>query len=514
MLFACTAPGSLLAQTATRVAVTDTLILEGRADNQNGSDDDDNYGAITNRLNLSANAGELRLTSRIDVFGFVKAPNDRYRSLASLERLSAAWGRAGFTVELGDFYRQLGRGISLSLRKIDEAGVDVALRGGVLGYQNDIFGLSAFGGLTNPVNVDGVNQQAVRDTHDIVAGGEVSVRPLSRLQITAFGAWVRPEVSRWDELPDFLAEDPEFSRDERVDNTGSFGVSVNMPGLTDWLSIYLEGDYQIRDELEASEHGQAAYATFDLSAGYSNLLLEGVMLEDFAVLGSGNSALNNNRFRYGQPPTLERIDQEVLNNEDVVGGRVRWEQWFPAPDITLHLNAMMRMNDRGEDAEIRQLHGYGGVERVYNAGASRISAAGGYRDEAQTRADTEGPFKQMKHIEFDWVQSIGAGYSSHITSNVELRTLAEADYIRGSTFVGVEKNGLGALTFELGYDTQNQQDSVANLFYAGIVKWEINDRFQLSATGGTQRGGLKCINGVCREYPGFAGGRIELVTRF
>ena len=31
---------------------------------------------------------------------------------------------------------------------------------------------------------------------------------------------------------------------------------------------------------------------------------------------------------------------------------------------------------------------------------------------------------------------------------------------------------------------------------------------------GTQRGGLKCVNGVCRTFPPFAGARAELVIRY
>ncbi|MFT6399266.1 MAG: hypothetical protein ACJAYU_004031, partial [Bradymonadia bacterium] len=34
------------------------------------------------------------------------------------------------------------------------------------------------------------------------------------------------------------------------------------------------------------------------------------------------------------------------------------------------------------------------------------------------------------------------------------------------------------------------------------------------ATVGTQRGGIKCINGVCREYPAFAGGQLVAVGRW
>jgi hypothetical protein len=34
------------------------------------------------------------------------------------------------------------------------------------------------------------------------------------------------------------------------------------------------------------------------------------------------------------------------------------------------------------------------------------------------------------------------------------------------------------------------------------------------AVAGSQRGGIKCVAGICREYPAFTGVRAEVVTRF
>ena len=79
--------------------------------------------------------------------------------------------------------------------------------------------------------------------------------------------------------------------------------------------------------------------------------------------------------------------------------------------------------------------------------------------------------------------------------------------------IGVEKSGTAALTIEIGYDTQDPTEGVSNMFLAAILSWEINEMFRLRAIAGTQRGGIKCIAGVCRDFPEFAGARAELVTR-
>ena len=172
---------------------------------------------------------------------------------------------------------------------------------------------------------------------------------------------------------------------------------------------------------------------------------------------------------------------------------------------------------------VRQLHGFTGFEYEFNDGASRLFGSTGYRDEKQQKDPSMDPcspptyqyqeLKTMFHAEFDYLHAIGEDLALHIVSNNEFRTLEENRYERGSTLIGVEKAGTAALTVEVGYDTQDTSAGVANLFLAAILSWDINDVFRLRATAGTQRGGIKCIAGVCRDYPEFAGAKAELVTR-
>ena len=35
----------------------------------------------------------------------------------------------------------------------------------------------------------------------------------------------------------------------------------------------------------------------------------------------------------------------------------------------------------------------------------------------------------------------------------------------------------------------------------------------LRATVGNQRGGIKCVGGVCRDFPEFSGYRLQLIAR-
>ena len=79
---------------------------------------------------------------------------------------------------------------------------------------------------------------------------------------------------------------------------------------------------------------------------------------------------------------------------------------------------------------------------------------------------------------------------------------------------GINHRTWGGLTFELGYDTQNQSDNIQNYFFAGILVLKYKDWLENRTTVGTQRGGIKCIAGVCRDTPAFSGVKSQLVARF
>ena len=79
--------------------------------------------------------------------------------------------------------------------------------------------------------------------------------------------------------------------------------------------------------------------------------------------------------------------------------------------------------------------------------------------------------------------------------------------------MGLEDQGLGVAAAEVGYDTFDTRQSVRALHLAGIVSWDATEAVTLQATGGSQRGGIKCIDGVCRNFPAFTGGKLDVTLR-
>ena len=113
----------------------------------------------------------------------------------------------------------------------------------------------------------------------------------------------------------------------------------------------------------------------------------------------------------------------------------------------------------------------------------------------------------MLHGYVDWVHALGGGYSLQVNSDTEFRNQTSKEYFKGQTAIGVAKSGLGDAAVEIGYDGDKK-------FYAGLLTWKMSGGWHLKAVAGSRRGGLKCINGLCRIYPEYRGASLELVSRF
>lgn len=474
------------------IGVVDTLTAEARLDNGNGNPGDDDYGNFINRLNLVTNTPTVSISARIDTVLFVDTPTSAYQNDMRVERINVELRLGSTMLIAGDMYKQIGRGIILSLRKVDEVGVDVALRGAEARWSPEGHALSLFSGVINPANLDTVSLFPVRDTGDVLAGATYELSALDGFTFGLNGLYAQPSERLLDTL----------------DYTVSGGATAEAFEVLEGLNFYLEGAIQDRRLAGGNELGTALYLTADYVIGDLTLLLEALRFADFEQKGSRNTALNS-RFDYTIPPTLERIDQEVLSTRDVVGSRLRAELAFFDADLITHANLMVRVADPGQPAEVLNLHGYAGAEYRFDERTSKFALAGGYRDESSHGTQV----KSMIHGELDLTKSFAREFSLHLVSNNELRTLQERRYGRGSTFAGVEWSGHGSFTLEFGYDTQNPSPEVRSVFFAGILALDLIDALRVRLTAGTERGGLKCVAGICREFPPFAGVRSELVFR-
>lgn len=479
------------------LSVTNTLNGEWRDDNRNGIDGDDDYAALINRLNVSSSLGGLTAQMRADGFYFhaldASELSDGFKDDLLLERITLRYKSTSWVLTGGDFYRQLGRGILLSLRKPDEIAVDISIQGGMVEYKTKKHHATLFAGRSNSSNIDSVSQKHIDDVNDVFTGLSYKISPLRALKVEAFGLFVYPRE-------EIL---------EKRSHSLSGGLSVELPAVFEWLSVYVEGDVQSRKIIDEQSQGYAAYGSGNLTFGDLGFVVQGLYLKDIKQEGSRNTALGQ-QFRYNRPPTLERFDQEVLNNSDVIGGSLQSEYYFFDLDLLLQATGTYRINDPGETSENTSLHAHGLVQTYFQDGLTRLALSGGWRDERTL----DEQLKTQLHAEVDYLQSITDALSTHLQVVHQSRTLEAEPYNRGSVLFGLEWAKLGSATFEFGYDTQNTTEGVRNLFYAGILTWNQLDFLEMRLTVGTRRGGIRCIAGICRNFPNFSGVQTTAVMRF
>src|SRR5690606_33409090 len=185
---------------AQSLRVTNTTLLEYRGNNENGVETDDDYGVGLNKLYLDGNVGDTSGHLQIDGVYFTTTPDasilapgqpSGYVSELRLERFRLQHEFEEVTVLGGDTHLQLGRGIALSLRKVDELGLDQALRGGNVIWQGDVARLQAFAGITNIANLDGVTQRHLEDPNDTLVGASATFH-LGPADLSLHGLYLQP----------------------------------------------------------------------------------------------------------------------------------------------------------------------------------------------------------------------------------------------------------------------------------------------------------------------------------
>ena len=499
------APARAQEAAATQLQVTSTTVVEQHTDNQDDATDNDDFGIVVQRLNLGAVSNGLEFTGRLDGVRFWNEPSAAYGSYLELERLGVAWRGESVSLNAGDDYLQVGRGFLLSLRKNDEAGLDVAFRGASFEADTGPIHSRVFYGKSNIANLDALTQRSIADVNDGISGAVITADAGDFGTVGLQTVAVSTRIGE-----DATATDGNFT---------GVGATWDLPAPTAWMSAYVEANLLQRELYGKTKSHPAALLSTNFFVGDATLTVEAVTVEQFGVESTPQPTLEGQKpstveVFYTQTPTLERPDQEVLDANDANALRTRVDYVVGDSGLSVYANALLRQQGQSEPNPTNQVHGYGGWEFGYGDGASHINGSFGARDEQRDGEQVA----TLTHADLDWVQALGGRLSLHANVKAEDWTkgigATENAYIRANAIAGLDLRGIGGVAFEYGHDDEKEGGGRRIDFYAGHINYEISEAFTLRGVGGSQRGGLKCVNGVCREYPSFSGGRLELIARF
>lgn len=565
----------------------------------------DGWGMWYNRLNLQASWGKWTAGVRVDNAWFYRSPYPEAIALDVVEKRPAGGGLSdpqlfrqkfneagaelsnryinwvypakyyvGYTtrdveITAGDFYASLGRGLVLSVRKMDELSSDSTVRGARVTGRVDAgplkLRLTALGGEMNPLRIDEASGRYL--------GVDDSVTP-SWLAATEAGMPRAVET-------DFLARSPSYAPDRlgaaqieiapkgfklgtqasflrRQDPLTSDAVRQADTILTGSQSLevadfdghgdgYLEVAVQSLDdadrdrtssdsELLGGKKGYAVYGAVTLIQHPVTFTFEGKHYRRFFALAANVDTARAREFtqvQYSAPPTTEAfwVDSEFEGfNTCVTGGRLKGDVHLGKDEGVFawvgHYRtwAERALNERCEtsNANLNRVFDVAiGMEITSQKRKSRANATFGARiDEAEEEiALVNGAqtnlYYQETYARYDVIRWLGGPFALQLQGWHRRRHQTvggPADpWFEGQHLTGVDWSPHLSAAVGVEYSTN---PAVPDTYFNGQVTYKITQSSSVSAFVGQRRGSLRCVGGVCRIYPAFEGARLDATVRF
>lgn len=560
----------------TTFSMTSSTTARYRGQNYDLNLFDDDFFAAEQRFDLALQGDELRLEVRVDAFvpfglGRTVSPpvgapielsawaasqaeygciESRVESCyltwdARPERIALRYHHDDWTLDLGDAQLVLGRGVALSFRKVDVVGIDTALRGAHVGFDDGHFRFRLHAGLANPQNQDPITLRIFQDPADVVAAGTVGLTfgPGDAFAVSGHAV----HVSFEEQGRDFFFHASELVYDRSVD---VIGWTFEAPALADGaLALYAEANALRRSIStptpdgglgpERHEFGRGVYASAQLALDDLTLLLEWKDYTNFLV---APSTLEGDPWRiYSAAPLLELDGPQrlrAIGNQR--GGSLRvdyafspgpWQASINASIFGLHENPNLDPWDG-----ILVSHAWLTVQRRQEYGEDptwSASLTAGYREESLLH-DVEGTGRHVGDMDRRIIHgqidaTIGSGEHS-------LELSVDHRYEQEVPFDAVREFQVGGVSATYTYDIhlalaltlrwsdyksgENAQRALRDynfmggMFYPSLeVRWNFDPGTFLKLFLGSTPGGTLCSGGVCREVPPYEGAILQFVAR-
>ncbi len=476
--------------------VTETSIASQHFDaRDNELQQDSGWGGWVNRLDAALRWGKWTAGLRLDSSLYWRRPVDnpnfaslpsyiqtqvttdnetRFRNSLYPAKLWATYSASGVEVTVGDAYVQFGRGLTLSMRKIDELGIDTTVRGAKIEVQKDPFALTLVAGFANPSRVDDATGRAlfasIADPSEPVFGSDrlvgAEIQAGRGLPLTLatrairfsrcapyhygadgnivtnvfddpsgvmFGSCDATDTATW------LHSLPRAPPVLQAKDITMAGQSIEVPTLGGHGSLYLEAAVQQRQFADGLIHpngsGNALYGSFSADAGPITTTLEIKSNRNFYPMAAGvdlTTAPEFNVVAYSFSPPAESptiLDTEFgYFNACVDGGRFRMNAnasndlliygqgiyaYTKTEDVTSLCDAQGHTIASGPaaDSQDRVWDGLGGIEWSFDDNLSHVFASTGVRDD--TKASGEW-FYRERHLEYSIVKYLGGPYSVEV----------------------------------------------------------------------------------------------------
>jgi len=579
-----------------KLDVTETAIVAQRFEAREGEQaENQGYFAFLNRLNAVLGWRKFTLGVRLDSSLYFLRPEDRdfgdrqinqnvridgasrYRNALYPAKLWLSYKDRGIEVTAGDSYVQFGRGLVLSMRKVDELGIDTTLFGGKISFTKDPFGATIIAGLANPARVDEPSGRALfpydvrpRPTgltydpqlplfgSDRIIGAQIQAgRGLPIIGSTHFVRLTKCAPYRFNsdgfavtDLLDapigtcddndrsaWLGSLPPQGPVLRNRETINAGQSFEIPSLWGHGSFYVEAAIQKREAErpnEANTQGNAIYGSLVSTGGPITNTLEVKSYRDFYPLAGGVNASRASAFSniaYSFLPTTEPAIADTMfgfYNACVTGGRDRFDYrltptflaygtfgyWHTKSEI---IGGACDRFGKATGARPNETANYitdgsVGIEWRFDDDKSIAFANVNARHDIK---ENDEPYYREGAIQYSVTKYIKGPYSIELAGRHRYR-IQERENEDEPWWQGEHQNALKVApkwVVSQGFEYTTLV-GFPTYYLNGSILYRFTSESNVRIFVGQNRGGLRCVSGVCRFFPAFSGARIELTLRF
>jgi hypothetical protein len=603
-----------------KLDVTETAIAAQRFEAREGENDaDQGYFMFLNRLNSTLGWRKLTLGLRLDSSYYAFRPEDRDYTLPNgqpdiqakrnaiidgstryrdrplyIGKLWLTYKANVVEATAGDSYVQFGRGLVLSLRKVDELGIDTTLFGGKVTFQKDPFSLTLIAGVTNPTHIDeptgralflskpvgpqraGPNNPAYSaiDPQPVFGSDRIigaQIQAGRGLPITASTQAVRvTKCAPYAYDVNGQLIDHWYDEDGRIgtcdDNSTAIWLntlpanvsptlrspevwnaseSIEVPSLWGHGNIYVEAAVQKRQgerPTDGNNEGNAVYGSFVTTGGPVTNTLEVKSYRNFYPLAAGVNVSKASAFAnlaYSAPPTAEPIISDVMFgwfNACVNGGRDRLDYRFTP--------TFLAYGAFGYAVTRSEVPG-GGCDRLGHSTADDPKDSTNYVSDAQLgvewrfdddksilfanvvgRYDVKesgSPYYREVAGQYSLTKYIAGPYSVELAGRHRYRVQERENIREGSSgfegepwWQGEHQNALKIApkwVVSQGFEYTTLV-GLPTYYLNGGILYRFTSDSNVRFYAGQNRGGLRCVSGICRVFPAFSGARVELTLRF
>jgi hypothetical protein len=341
------------------------------------------------------------------------------------------------------------------------------------------------------------------------------------------------------------------------------GQSIEIPSLWGHGKLYLEAaaqnryhDSYIPDATTLNQQGNAdgnaIYGALSVDAGPVTNTLEVKSFRNFYPMVAAvdvSNAIEFGNVAYSFPPTTEAITQDSelgFFGACVNGGRlrsnVRLDKSFLLYGAGAYYHSQTETlsgtcdsaghtipspGSTAASADTYVWDALAGIEWFFDDHLSHLFASTGGRNDVNGESIT---WYREFHAEYALTKHLTGPYSLEITGRHRFRyeVLQNSEGPNGMPCLGVgscssqpwhEGDNYLALKVSPKYVFSQgfEYTSLAGLpatYFNGSVRYNFRSDSSVVLFVGQQRGGLRCVSGVCRVFPAFEGARMEVTVRF